>query len=406
MTETISIIGIGRVGLPLALAFAEKGCKVYGVDVNQQHIATINRGVIPFIEEGAATLLEKHLGKSFIATTDLPKAVQESTVIILTLGTPVDEHLNPIFSQLEAALQNMLPHLKQEQLIILRSTVSPTTTEYIKRVLEKQTKYKVGTDIFLAFCPERIAEGKALEEIFNLPQIVGGLDPQSSEKAAALFKILTPDILTSDARSCELAKLYCNMYRYINFAIANEFMMIAQQHGCDIYEILKLVNTGYKRGGLKQPGFTGGPCLYKDGFFLVNKTPFAELITTAWKINESLPAYLIEQIKTMTSLQGAKVAILGLSFKKNIDDTRNSLSYKAKKICSAEGAQVFLHDPYVANVPLEDVLKDASVVMFAMNHDKYTTLTVDTLKKIVKKGCVICDIWNMLGTGKVLFSIE
>lgn len=403
---TIAIIGIGRVGLPLALSFCKKGCKVYGVDVNQQHVAKVNRGELPFIEEGAEPLLKQYAGTFFFATTDINQSIKQSEVIILTLGTPVDEHLNPIFTQLESALKAMTSVLQKDQLIVLRSTVSPTTTEYIQRYLEKHTPFVVGKDIFLAFCPERIAEGKAIEEIESLPQIIGTLDAESAQRAAAVFRLLTPDIILSDARSCELAKLYCNMYRYINFAIANEFMMIAQQHERNIYEIIDLVNKGYKRGGLKQPGFTAGPCLYKDGFFLVNRTPFAELITTSWKINESVPAYLIEQIKLHKNLQGAKVALLGLAFKKNIDDTRNSLSYKARKIFLAEGAEVVLHDPFVEQKPLADVLHDADVVLFAMNHDAYSALTVDQLKQYVKKGCIVCDIWNLLKTGKVLSIVE
>ncbi|MEK6868118.1 MAG: nucleotide sugar dehydrogenase [Nanoarchaeota archaeon] len=297
----ISIIGIGRVGLPLALAFAEKGFFVYGVDIDKNKVLFVNSGKMPFIEEGADALLTKHIGNNFIATTDFQFATENSEIIILTLGTPVDEHLNPIFTQIEAVIRNIVHSLHEGQIIILRSTVSPGTTEYIKRYIEANTNLKVGVNIFLGFCPERIAEGKSLEEIPLIPQIIGTLDRESAERAELLFKKLTPQVIHTDARSAELAKLYCNMYRYINFAIANEFMMIAEQHGRDIHEIINLVNKDYKRGGLKSPGFTAGPCLYKDGFFLVSKTPFAELITTAWKINESVPSYLIEEIKKFIS---------------------------------------------------------------------------------------------------------
>ena len=179
------------------------------------------------------------------------------------------------------------------------------------------------------------------------------------------------------------------MYRYINFAIENEFMMIAQQHERDIYEIINLVNKDYKRGGLKSPGFTAGPCLYKDGFFLVSKTPFAELITTAWKINESVPAYLIEEIKKQTSLVDKNVAILGLSFKKNIDDNRNSLSYKAKKILLAAGAKVSLHDPFIEPRNLDTVLKNADIVIIAMDHDIYKELTLEQIGEKTNKETIV-----------------
>ena len=403
----ISIIGIGRVGLPLALVFAEKGFFVYGVDIDKNKVLVVNSGKMPFIEEGADALLEKWRGKSFVATTDFQYATENSDTIVLTLGTPVDEHLNPIFSQIEAVIRNIIYNLHAGQLIILRSTVSPGTTEYIKRYIEANTKWKIGEDIFLAFCPERIAEGKSVEEIPQIPQIIGTLDKKSAEKAEAVLKRLTPQILHSDARSAELAKLYCNMYRYINFAIANEFMMIAQQHDRDIYEIINLVNKDYKRGGLRSPGFTAGPCLYKDGFFLVNRTPFAELITTSWKINESVPGYLIEEIKKQTTLINKKVAILGLAFKKNIDDNRNSLAYRAKKICIAEGAKVTIHDPYLEPCDLNNVLRGADIVIIAMDHDYYKKeLTLEKITELTNKETLVCDIWNIFGTGKVFNKLK
>ena len=212
------------------------------------------------------------------------------------------------------------------------------------------------------------------------------------------------ELLKTDARSAEIAKLYSNMYRYIDFAIANEFMMIAHQFDRNIYEIAELVNHGYKRRGLKQPGFAAGPCLYKDGFFLISKTPYCELISTAWKINETVPAYLIDQISKQVDLKKSKVAVLGMAFKKNIDDTRNSLSYKAKKIFRQEGAEVYTHDPYTDPDNFDGKLKDADVVMIAINHDYYRDLGLEKIRKLVKKECLICDIWNVFGKG-ILYKI-
>jgi UDP-N-acetyl-D-mannosaminuronic acid dehydrogenase len=195
------------------------------------------------------------------------------------------------------------------------------------------------------------------------------------------------------------------MYRYIDFAVSNEFMMIAAQHDREIYPILQAVNTGYKRGGIKSPGLTGGPCLYKDGFFLTGKIPYNELISVAWKIHETVPAYLVEQAKELKSIDGAKAAVLGLAFKKNIDDPRNSLAYKLRKILLAEGADVHVHDPLIPSQPLDDALRDADLVFFAMNHDEYLALDPDTLRTKAKPDAVVCDIWNMLGTGKIVFSL-
>jgi UDP-N-acetyl-D-mannosaminuronic acid dehydrogenase len=405
MNETIAVIGLGRVGLPLALILAQAGARVFGIDISADLLARLRMRQMPFLEEGCQDLLERHLGVNFFPGDDL-SAVAEASAVILTLGTPVDEHMNPSFSQVEDTTRRMLPHLKPGALIILRSTVSPGTTEYLQRIIERSSEFRIGKDLFLAFCPERIAEGRSLEEIPIIPQIVGGVDAKSTERASALFRRITKTALPADARSAELAKLFCNMYRYIDFAIANEFMMIAQQHGREIYNIVELVNQDYKRGGLKQPGLTGGPCLYKDGFFLVSKTPYPELISTAWKINETVPAHLIDQIKSIVPLDGAKVAILGLSFKKNIDDPRNSLSYKARKILHAEGADVHLHDPFVASEPLDKVLYGADVIFLATNHDSFRTLTPKTIRTLVQKDAVICDIWNLLGTGRIIFTLD
>lgn len=400
----ISIFGVGRVGLPLALFFAEHGQKVIGVDVNESRVESLSKGIMPFYEEGANKLLKKHINKLFTVTTDAKNAVKQSDAIVLTLGTPVDEHVNPVFSQIEQVLTDIAPYLKKDQILILRSTVTPGTTEYLKRFIEKNTKFKIGKDFFLAFCPERIAQGFSLEELKEIPTIIGTLEKESAKRAEKVFRTFTDKILHSDARSTELAKLFTNMYRYINFAIANEFMMIADAHDRNIYEIIELVNKDYKRGGLRVPGFTAGPCLFKDGFFLINKIPFTELIMNSWKLNESVPAYLIEKIKETKNLENAKIAILGLTFKKNSDDIRNSLSFKARKIFAAEGAQVMLHDPYVKTDALEKVLKNADVVFIAMNHDYYKDMDKSVLKSNVKKDALICDIWNISGLNKIFYS--
>ncbi len=405
--KSVSVIGIGRVGLPLCLSLAEAGFKVYGIDKRQEYIEVINKGKMPFEEEKAGELLKKHAEKNFFALTDLSKA-KESDVIILTIGTPVDEHLNPEFRQIDELTRNLLPFLKKNQLIVLRSTVSPGTTEYLKDLIEKETDFIVGKDLFLAFCPERIAQGKAIEETKELPQIVGGIDTESTKKAKEFFKEFTVEQVESDARSAELAKIFTNMYRYINFSIANEFMILAEEHERDIYEILHLINHNYKRGGVKQPGYAAGPCLYKDGFFLINTMPFNELISVSWKINETTPLYLIKKIKARTSLKNKKIALLGMAFKADNDDTRNSLSFKIKKELMKEHAELRFHDPLVKefNGNLEEVLKDAEIIIIGINHSEYyKKLSVEKIRKLAKKGCIICDIWNVFKQNKIIYAV-
>lgn len=402
----VSVIGIGRVGLPLALYIADKGYKVFGIDVNPEFIKKLEDKELPFIEAGAKELLDKYVGNNFIPTLEQNK-VNESEVVILTLGTPVDEHLNPDYKQIENVLEAFKKHLKENQLIVLRSTVAPGTTEYIKQVIEKDTEFKIGENLFLAFCPERIAEGKAIEEIKSIPQIIGGMDEKSKEKAKEFFKPLVDEYILTDSRSAEMAKIFTNMYRYINFAIANEFLILAEEHERDVYEIINLVNHNYKRGGLKLPGFTAGPCLYKDGFFLVNAMPFNELISVSWKINETLPLYLLKKIKEKTELEGKKVALLGMTFKADVDDTRNSLSFKIKKALERENIELAIHDPVIRKyqADLNESLKDADVVIFAINHSEYRNLDLNELKSRVNDKCLVCDIWNLFGRNKIIYEL-
>jgi len=405
MEKTVSVIGLGRVGLPFALFLAHRGCTVHGIDNNPTAIAALREGRLPFREEGGQEALDAHLGSRFFAGEDL-SAVSQVETIVITLGTPVDDFNNPIFLPIENLLRALLPHLRKGQLLVLRSTVSPGATEHLARLIERTSSFKVGQDLFLAFCPERIAEGKSFAELPEVPQIVGGIDTASGDRAAAFFRLVTPTIMRVDSRSAELSKLFCNMYRYIDFAISNEFMMIAAQHGREIYPILEAVNTGYKRGGIKAPGLTGGPCLYKDGFFLTGKIPYNELIAGAWKIHETVPAYLVEQVRALgKQIDGGKAAILGLAFKKNIDDTRNSLAFKLRKILLAEGAEVHVHDPLIASEPLEEALRDADMVFLAMNHDIYAEAGIELLRRYARADAVVCDIWNLLGTGKIVFPL-
>lgn len=395
--KKIAVIGIGRVGLPLALVFAKEGYKVFGIDTNLELLKKLKKSQMPFRENGATELLRSQLNTNFFPTNNMAE-VAKCSYIILTLGTPVDENMNPSLTQIETALRAIKPYLKPKQTLILRSTVSPGTTHYVANFL--------GKNIYLAFCPERIAEGKAIEELYEIPQIIGGVNKISSRKAAKLFKVLPIKCWQTDPVSAELAKLFTNMYRYISFAIANEFMILADKYGRDIYEIVNLVNKDYKRGGLRLPGLTGGACLFKDGFFLINDIPFIDLISTAWKINESIPLFLIDCIRKRTILTGKKTVILGAAFKANIDDQRESLSFKVKKALEREGAQVVIHDPLIAkfNGNLNVVLKNAALVFIAVKHDYYLkNLSLERIRSKVSKGCLICDVWNIFSTNKIIF---
>lgn len=405
----IAVFGIGRVGLPLALVLADKGFYVTGIDTDPYRISLLKHKIMPFIEEGAQPLLDKYIDNRFhvFSQQHLSRVVSENKTIILTLGTPIDDTYSPNFKQLEELIIAMAPFIKKDHLIILRSTVSPGGTEQFARQIEDLTKLVIGESVFLAYCPERIAEGKSVEELGQIPQIIGSLDNISAKKAEEVFKQIAPKIIFSTTRSAELAKLFCNMYRYIDLAIGNEFMMIAEDYGCNFYEVLNLVNDDYKRGGLKPPGFTAGPCLVKDGFFLIDKSPYMELVTAAWRLNENIPGYILKRVKSeIKNLNKKKVAILGLTFKKNIDDIRFSLSPKLQRYFEAEGAKVFVHDPYIDSQTLEEVLKEAEILIVGINHTAFNDIDFDYLSKFIKADCLIFDIWNIFSTGKILFYLK
>ncbi len=407
--KKIAIFGVGRVGLPLALILAEKGFQVTGIDVDPYRLSLLKHKIMPFLEEGAQPLLEKHSGKNFqvFSQEHIDRIISENSFIIFTLGTPIDDTYSPNFTDIEQLIRRISPLIKPGHTIILRSTVSPGATEQLVRQIEEQTKLTLGKDVFLAYCPERIAEGKSVEELEQIPQIVGTLDEGSARKAAEIFVKIAPSLLFTKPRAAELAKLFCNMYRYIDFAIGNEFMMIAESYGCDIYEVLNLVNKDYKRGNLKSPGFTAGPCLVKDGFFLIDKSPYMELVTAAWRLNENIPGYLLSRIKLeVKDFHKKKVSILGLAFKKNIDDIRYSLSPKLKRYFLAEGATVSVHDPYIDSQPLKDVLKAAQVLVIGINHDVFKQISFEDLQHLVDEDCLIVDIWNLFDTGKIVFYLK
>jgi UDP-N-acetyl-D-mannosaminuronic acid dehydrogenase len=407
-SKNISVVGTGRVGLPLTLVLADEKFKVYGIGRNQEKTKLLNQKIMPFMEKGAERLLKKYVNKNLFFTTDY-RVIKDSEVIILTLGTPVDENMNPVLDQIDQSLDEMIPFLRKNQLIILRSTISPRTTFYVKEKIEIKTKLRVGKNIFLAFCPERIAEGNSIDEIKGIPQIIGGIDRISGQKAKDFFEEAGIKCVVSDAVSAELAKLFTNMYRYISFAMANEFMVIAESFNRSIYEIINLVNKDYKRGGLVLPGLTGGPCLFKDGFFLINDNPYLDLITASWKINEALPLFILKKLRERVKLHNKKIAILGLAFKPDIDDIRESLSFKIRKALVREHAQVILHDPYVTDYKQQEVLhdlkkalSDVQIVIIATRHKVYEKKKKEIID-CLDKNTYICDIWNIFKTNKIIF---
>jgi UDP-N-acetyl-D-mannosaminuronic acid dehydrogenase len=391
-TYDLCIIGgCGHAGLPLGLAFANRGKRVVLYDKNEKAVDGINAKRMPFLEEGGSEILTRTVDSNLLlATTDI-SVVEATPVLIIVIGTPVDEHLNPRLHDVMGVVRQIVPYLNDEQLLILRSTLYPGVTLKIHDFLSSLGK-KTG----VAFCPERIAEGRGLQELTSLPEIVSGCDPQSVERAKSLFSLLTPDLVELSPLEAELAKLFTNSWRYINFAISNQFYMIASSYGLDFYKIYQAMIKNYPRlQGFAKPGFSAGPCLFKDTMQLSaasNNNFF--MGHAAMLVNEGLPNFLIEKLKAKVSLKDKTVGILGMAFKANSDDSRESLAFKLKKLLELEASKVLCTDPYIYQpgfVGLDTLLKESDIVILAAPHIEYKELSV--------KGKYVVDIWNFFGEG-------
>lgn len=347
---------------------------------------------MPFREAGADTLLPKVLAAGTLSATTSPSIMRLVPQVIVVIGTPIDEFLNPSMAIFEHAVDELAPELADGALVVLRSTVYPGTTQYVEQRL-----HELGKTVDVAFAPERIAEGQALEELGKLPQIVGADSEQAGDRAEALFSCLGAEIVRTTSREAELAKLMTNAWRYMKFAVANQFFMVAHEAGVDYNRVLHAIRHNYPRAeDLPSPGFAAGPCLLKDTMQLAAFTPdHFPLGQTAMRINEGLPTYVVNAMeRRYGSLRGRRIGILGMAFKGESDDMRSSLSYKLRKLLSWAGATVLMTDPYVPDerlLPLEAVLEQSEVLVMGAPHRAYRSLPIG--------GKDVVDVWGVTGDG-------
>jgi len=383
--------GGGHVGLPLALTFADSGLRTDIYDINTKTIEKIRQGIMPFTEEGGEEMLKRVLANGMLQAHDTPELISQCSFIVLVIGTPVDEHRNPNFTGIQRAIEGVISHLRDGQTLILRSTVFPGLSHHVKQYLRRQ-----GLDIAVAFCPERVAEGFSIREFRTLPQIVGASEQSTRDAVRKLFGRFTDDFIEMQPIEAELCKLMTNAWRYIQFATINQFYMIASEHGLDFNAILHGCRYKYPRtAGMPGPGLAAGPCLVKDTMQLAafshNSFPLGH---AAMVINESLPAHLIDLAKRKVDLTEKTCGILGMAFKAESDDPRDSLSYKFRKLLLLECKEVLCSDPYVHDpqlTTLEDVLRRADVLFVAAPHQVYRKLKV-------RPDQVLIDVWNCVGS--------
>jgi UDP-N-acetyl-D-mannosaminuronic acid dehydrogenase len=387
--------GGGHVGIPLVLAFAAAGLRVNVHDVDQQVLATLRSGRLPFMENGGEELLQTALKRNQLVFTSHPAEITRHVPVIVTIGTPIDEFLNPVRRVIQDCIDALVPHLCDGQLLVLRSTVFPGTTDWLHSYLARK-----GRDLRVAFCPERIVQGDGIRELKETPQIISATTPAAEQAAAKLFSAIAGELIAVKPREAEFAKLFNNAYRYIEFAIANQFYLVAKSAGVDYRQIAHAMKHNYPRArSMPTPGFAAGPCLFKDTMQLA---AFAQnqfsLGNAAMLVNEGLVLHIVEDLKRNYDLSRMTVGLLGMAFKAEIDDTRVSLSYKLKKALLTITDSVVTTDPFVTTdadlIPLAEVIDRSDVLILCAPHAAY--------RKLDFAGKPVVDVWGVLSNANVI----
>ena len=387
MKNNITILGgAGHIGLPLALLFSEQGYKVNILDKNRKNLAKIKQKIMPFKEKNAQTILNTSINKKLIILSDNIKGIKINGPIVICIGTPVDEYGNPNLKLIFDCIDEIKSKIKNN-LLIFRSTLSPGTSRLIYDYL---TKHKITKNV--SFCPERVLQGKSIEEIKDLPQIVSAFSKKAEKLSKNLFKIIANEMIICKPEEAELAKLFTNSFRYINFAIANQFYNISEFSNQNFNNILKIMKYKYPRmENIPSAGFAAGPCLYKDTLQLASfcKNNFS-LGHASLNINEGFVFTIIEKIKKLPNFKKLNIGLLGMAFKPNIDDNRTSLSYKLKNHLKYHVRNIYTHDPYVKNdkdlKSFNYVYKNSDILIICVPHDYYSKINFNQ-KKII-------DVWG------------
>jgi UDP-N-acetyl-D-mannosaminuronic acid dehydrogenase len=396
-TADITVVGgAGHVGIPLVLAFAEAGLTVNINDLNETALATLRSGKLPFIEHGAAPLLARALAGNKLLFTSSPDAIGRTGPVVVTIGTPVDEFLNPVQKEVQNCVDSLLPHITDDQLLILRSTVYPGTTDWLHDYLKR-----LGRRNSVAFCPERVVQGYGIKELGEMPQIVSATSPDAEKEASEIFRRIAPELVVVKPIEAEFAKLFNNAYRYIEFAASNQFYMIAKSAGADYRAIMRAMKQNYPRArSFPGPGFSAGPCLFKDTMQLAAyaRNQFG-LGHAAMQVNEGLVLQLVDDLRRGYEISSMTVGLLGMAFKAEIDDTRASLSYKLKHALEICARRVLTTDPFVTTdpniLPFDHVVDHSDLLILCAPHSVYAEADL--------KGKPVVDIWGFLKNANVVY---
>ncbi len=403
-SSRVAVIGLGRVGLPLALAFADCGLSVIGVDRDADRVEAVRAGRMPFAEPGADTVLARVLSAGCLTVTTSLRDCADANYIVVCVPTARTGGLEMDLSAVWGTFDDIAPGMRAGQTLILRSTVAPGTTDLIAARLAADHGKQVGDDVYVAHVPERIASGRFFAEVHTLPCIVGGVGERSTRSAGTLFAHLDAPIISTSPIEAELAKIWGNTFRYAMFALPNLLMMDCEQYGANVFSVIELINRDYSRGGMPPPGLTGGTCLRKDFAFVEARTTVPGMLAGAARVNEAVPAFLAAGLRRrLAGCQDIRVTVLGTAFKADVDDERDSLSLVLIDQLRTEGMVVRVHDPNVDTTSgWSEALEGAHAVVIGAAHQQFRR--PDTLSRIVEAAHgepLIVDPWNVLGSGQV-----
>jgi len=403
--QKICVLGMGYIGLPTACTFATHGMQVTGVDINQEIVHGLQNGHLHIYEPGLRSLVKSAMDSGNLSISDSP---QPAEAFIIAVPTPITDEKNADLEAVKSAAHSIIPHLRTGNLVVLESTSPPrTTVDIVAPILEK-SGLKAGTDFMLAYSPERVLPGKILEEIIQNTRVIGGIDERSAAAGKELYSVFVKgDILLTNATTAEMVKLMENTYRDINIAIANEFAHLADRFEVDAWEAIQIANR-HPRVNILNPGpGVGGHCISVDPWFLVEAAPdISPLVHTAREVNDDQPHFVVETMKKkLGSLENRKITALGLSYKANIDDLRESPAIEIVKLLLEEHAAVTVYEPYkpdgfhghvkAAN-SLKEALQDCEIILLLVAHQEFTTLMPqDAIKLTTARIAVdMCGGWQ------------
>ncbi|WP_409226982.1 nucleotide sugar dehydrogenase [Gudongella sp. SC589] len=391
--KRVTIVGLGYIGLPTAAVMARAGMDVLGYDLNKRVINALNEGEIIIEEPGLSDLVNEMVSAGRLRGIS---SLEESDVFIIAVPTPITEDKKADMSYVESAAEEIAPHLKPGNIVVLESTSPPGATEEMVAPILARSGLKIGEEIFVAHSPERVLPGKIIQELVQNDRIIGGINPESTEAVKEIYRTFVKgEIYTTDSKTAEMCKLMENTFRDVNIALANELAILAENMGIDAWEVIRFANK-HPRVNLHQPGpGVGGHCIAVDPWFVIENHPEGRLIRQARDINDGMPDKVLHRILQLVQDEEAKVAILGVTYKPDVDDTRESPILKlVDGLLQRTKLQVAIHDPHVDREvfpysgrlydKIEDTVKDADLIVLGVNHFEYSTLDFSELGKLMK----------------------